>query len=72
MTDDDEVCFCGELMKNHTAWGSCTSPRAMPPPDPTSAEAHNAWLDELLADIESEPLRDFLNGRLREVPEPPA
>ena len=32
---DDEVCYCGELMKDHTAWGSCTSPRAMPPPEPT-------------------------------------
>lgn len=31
-------------------------------------EQHNAWVDDLLADIESQPLRDFIE-RLKE-PDP--
>lgn len=27
--NDDEVCHCGELMRTHTVYGWCTSPRVM-------------------------------------------
>lgn len=67
----DETCFCGMAIKDHTAWRSCTSPRAMPEPpendDPCGTKAHNAWLDSVLEDIEFEPLREFMD-KLREVP----
>lgn len=38
-------------------------------PSPWRADGHNQWVDELAADIEFEPLREFIL-RLKEPPEP--
>lgn len=29
----DEYCYCGLPMDQHTAWGSCTTPRVNPQPE---------------------------------------
>jgi hypothetical protein len=69
MSDKSEVCHCGMLMEDHTAWGSCTTPKAMP--EVHGSEENNRWVDGLLEDIETPFLRDFIS-RLYEPPRPPA